>query len=565
MQHDDSASADQGKLALDPVTFEVIRNALVNATEEMAITVRRAAYSTNIKTRADFSCAFFDTKLRSVAQSFAQPAHLVSMYTIVPLTVREVGVEEMKAGDSYLVNDPHRGSSHLNDIAVISPVDVDGQRVGYVANMAHHVDVGGSAPASLGVSRELMQEGIILPPTRVARDGKLDPNVLNMILANIRSPRETGGDLRAQMSANVVGARRVTALVNQHSRATLGTFYDELIAYTDRWTEREIRKLPEGVYEADGYRDNDGTTDEPVYVKAKVTIADGHMRLDVSGSAEQRRAPLNCTRSMALSTVAFATRCLVDDRIPVNDGFLDHVHVDGPDGLICTAMPPAGVVGGWELGILLTDLIFKALHVPLPKLIPAATKGLIVNLGFGGHHPRRNEYYVYMETIAGGYGARPSKDGQDASQTHIQNTENAPIEEVELNYPIMISRYELIQDSCGAGRFRGGTGVRRDFNFPYAEATCTVLSDGTKFPPWGLDGGLEARPARFIFDPQGENRELPSKHTFDMPKGGTLRVETPGGGGFGDPKTRDREAIARDIRDGKVTESWARSCSEREG
>ena len=561
MQKDSDADVEERKLALDPVTFEVIRNALVNATEEMAITVRRAAYSTNIKTRADFSCAFFDTKLRSVAQSFAQPAHLVSMYTIVPLTVREVGVEEMKAGDTYLVNDPHRGSSHLNDIAVISPVDVDGQRVGYVANMAHHVDVGGSAPASLGISRELIQEGLILPPTRVARDGKIDPNVLNIILANIRSPRETGGDLRAQMSANVVGARRVTALVNQHTRATLATFYDELIAYTDRWTEREIRKLPEGVYEADGYRDSDGTNDEPVYVKARVTIADGHMRLDVSGSAEQRRAPLNCTRSMALSTVAFATRCLVDDRIPVNDGFLDHVHVDGPDGTICTAMPPAGVVGGWELGILLTDLIFKALHAPLPKLIPAATKGLIVNLGFGGHHPGRNEYYVYMETIAGGYGARPSKDGQDASQTHIQNTENAPIEEVELNYPIMISRYELIQDSCGAGRFRGGTGVRRDFSFPYAEATCTVLSDGTKFPPWGLDGGLEARPARFIFDPHGENRELPSKLTFDMPKGGTLRVETPGGGGFGDPKTRDPEAIARDIRDGKVTESWARSCS----
>ena len=560
----DVAGAQEPELAPDPVTFEVIRNALVNATEEMAITVRRAAYSTNIKTRADFSCAFFDTKLRSVAQSFAQPAHLVSMYTIVPLTVREVGIDEMKAGDTYLVNDPHRGSSHLNDIAVISPVDIDGYRVGYVANMAHHVDVGGSAPASLGVSRELIQEGIILPPTRVARDGKIDPNVLNMILANIRSPRETGGDLRAQMSANVVGARRITSLVNQHSRATLETFYDELIAYTDRWTEREIRKLPEGVYEADGYRDDDGTSDEPVYVKAKVTIADGHMRLDVSGSSEQRRAPLNCTRSMALSTVAFATRCLVDDRIPVNDGFLDHVHVDGPDGLICTAMPPAGVVGGWELCILLTDLIFKALHSPLPKLIPAASKGLIVNLGFGGHHPGRDEYYVYMETIAGGYGARPSMDGQDASQTHIQNTENAPIEEVELNYPIMISRYELIEDSCGAGRFRGGTGVRRDFTFPYAEAMCTILSDGTKFPPWGLDGGLEARPAHFIFDPNGENRELPSKHTFDMPKGGTLRVETPGGGGFGDPKTRDREAIARDIRDGKVTESWARSCADRE-
>ena len=556
-----AADDDEHQLALDPVTFEVIRNALRNTTEEMAITVRRAAYSTNIKTRADFSCAFFDTKLRSVAQSFAQPAHLVSMYTIVPLTVREVGAAEMKAGDTYLVNDPHRGSSHLNDIAVISPVDVDGHRVGYVANMAHHVDVGGSAPASLGVSRELMQEGIILPPTRVARDGEIDANVLNLILANLRGPRETGGDLRAQMSANVVGARRMASLVRQHSRQTLESFYDELIAYTDRWTDREIRKLPQGVFEAEGFRDDDGISDEPVHLRAKVIIADGHVRLDVGGSAAQRRAPLNCTRSMTLSTVAFTTRCLVDDRIPVNDGFLNHVHVDGPDELICTARPPAGVVGGWELCMLLTDLIFKALHPALPGRIPAASKGLVVNLGFGGHDPHRDEYYVYMETIAGGYGARPDKDGQDASQTHIQNTENAPIEEVELNYPILISRYELIEDSAGAGRFRGGAGVRRDFTFPYAAASCTILSDGRKFPPWGLEGGLEGRAAHFIFDPDGENKDLPSKHTFDMPRGCTLRVETPGGGGFGDPQARDPGAIERDIRDGKVSEAWARSCS----
>ena len=284
-------------------------------------------------------------------------------------------------------------------------------------------------------------------------EGKIDANVLNLILANIRAPRETNGDLRAQMSANVVGARRLGALFNRYSAAMLEEFYDELISYTERWTESEIRKLPEGVYEAEGFRDDDGFTDEPVRLKARVTIRDGHVHLDVSGSSVQRPSPMNCTRSMALCTVAFVTRCLVDDRVPVNDGFLNRIHLDGPDGLVCTAMRPAAVVGGWELAARLAEVVLLALHPALPKRIPAAGKGLIVNIGFGGVDPRTKEYYCYMETIAGGNGARPTKDGPDAVQTNLQNTENAPIEEVELNYPILITRYELIRDSCGSGPF----------------------------------------------------------------------------------------------------------------
>ena len=218
--------------AMDPVTFEVIRNALINATEEMAVTIRRAAFSTNIKTRADFSCAFFDSELRCVAQSFAQPSHLVAMSVIAPNAIREFGPERMQPGDAILVNDPHRGASHLNDITVLSPVEVGGKRLGYVANMAHHVDVGGSQPASLGVSREICQEGVILPGTRLATAGVIDENVLKLILANLRAPRETNGDIRAQMSANVIGARRLAALCERYSPEVVMRFCDELIAYT---------------------------------------------------------------------------------------------------------------------------------------------------------------------------------------------------------------------------------------------------------------------------------------------------------------------------------------------
>ena len=538
---------------MDPVTFEVIRNAVVNLTEEMAVTVRRAAFSTNIKTRADFSCAFFDAKLRCVAQSFAQPAHLVAMSTITPVSIREFGADNLDAGDAIVVNDPHRGASHLNDVTIISPVEIDGERIGYVANMAHHVDVGGSSPASLGVNKELCQEGIILPPTRIARRGTIDDNILKLILANLRAPRETNGDLRAQMSANVVGTRRMTTLHQKYSATVLREFFDELINYTDRWTERAFRSLPEGTYETEGYRDDDGFSDEPVLLKVKVTIKDGHVHLDPSGSSAQRLSPINCVRPMAKCAIAFVARCLVDDGIPVNDGFLNRIHVDGPDGLVCTALRPAAVVGGWELVSRMTELIFRSLHPVLPNQIPAAGKGCIVNIGFGGPDPRRGEYYCYMETIGGGNGARPTKDGPDGVQTNLKNTENAPIEEIELHYPIRIKRYELITDSCGAGRYRGGMAIRRDFEFPYAECSWTVLSDGRKFAPWGLMGGADGSCARFIFDPEGEHRDLPSKCTIEVPKGGCVRVETPGAGGFGDPRERDKNAVQRDLRDGKIS------------
>lgn len=544
--------------AMDPVAFEVIRNAFLNVTEEMALTVRRAAYSTNIKTRADFSCAFFDRELRCIAQSFAQPPHLVSMASVVPNAIREFGAENLAPGDALLVNDPHRGSSHLNDIGCISPVFAAGELVGYVGNLAHHVDVGGSSPASLGVNRELFQEGLIIPPTRVARGGEIDRNVFRLILSNIRAPRETNGDLRAQMSANFVGAQRIAKLFETWSGPTLATFFDELIAYTERWTIEEIAALPQGSFEVEGFRDDDGFSDEPIRLRLKVTIGDGMMTLDPTGSDAQRASPINCTRSMATCCLAFVARCLMSRGLPVNSGFLGRLRTIGPDGLVCTAVRPAAVVGGWEMGQRIAELIWRALHPAMPDRVPAAGKGLIVNLGFGGQDPKRGEYYCYMETIAGGNGARPTKDGPDAVQTTLHNTENAPVEEVELNYPMRIRRYELIEDSSGAGRFRGGSGVRRDFEFPYAPCTFTVLSDGRKFPPWGLSGGHDARPARFVLDPDGEAVDLPSKVTVEVPRGGVVRVETPGGGGFGSPLERDADLVAKDLVDGKISARFAR-------
>jgi len=523
--------------AMDPVTFEVTRNALVNVTEEMALTIRRAAYSTNIKTRADFSCAFFDNKLRCAAQSFAQTAHLVSMATIAPAAIREYGPERFKPGDALLVNDPHRGASHINDITCLSPVFVEGQRVGYLANMAHHVDVGGSSPASLGVNRELFQEGIILPPTRIAVGDEIDDNVHKLILSNFSAPRETNSDLRAQLSANVVGVRRMNDMIARYGQAPFERFCDELIAYTERWTERDLAKLPQVTWEAEAFRDDDGFTDEPIRLKARVTLHNGRMTLDLTDSSGQRGSPINCTRTMSACALAFVARSLVSSGAPVNTGFLSRLSVTGPDGMVCTAVRPAAVGGGWETGQKIAELIWLALHPAMPDRVPASGKALIVNIGFGG-------------------GARPREDGPIAVQTNLDNTENAPIEEVEMNYPIRIARYEIIRDSGGAGRHRGGLGVRRDFEFPYGEIAFTVMTDGRKFAPWGLGGG-DGACARYVLDPEGEAREMPSKVTVTIRKGGRVSVRTPGGGGFGPAAQRDPAALAADIERGYVSAAAA--------
>jgi N-methylhydantoinase B len=544
---------------LDPVTFEVLRNAVINATEEMALTIRRAAYSTNIKTRADFSCAFFDTDLRCIAQSFAQPSHLVAMATIAPASIREYGPDRFRPGDAILVNDPHRGSSHLNDITCVAPVHFEGRCIGYLANMAHHVDVGGSSPASLGLNRELFQEGIIIPPTRVAQGGEIDENVVNLLLSNVRAPRETGGDLRAQLSANFVGAARIVALAGRYGAEVMRRFFDELISHTQRWAARDLAALPSGTWEAEACRDDDGFSDEPVRLKARVTIADGRMILDMTGSAPQLASPLNCTRTMTACALAFVARCLVSPTLSINSGFLSRLEVVGPDGLCCTALRPAPVVGGWEMAQKIAELIWLALHPALPQRVPASGKALIVNLGFGGMDPVRNEYFCYMETIAGGGGARPDRDGATAVQTNLHNTENAPIEEVEMNYPIRIAYYGLVPGSGGTGRFRGGLGVRRDFEFPFAPCSFTVFSDGRRFAPWGLDGGGPGACARYVLDPGGEARELPSKCTITVPKGGRVSVQTPGGGGFGDPRLRAPAASATDARNGYVLDAPGRS------
>ena len=543
---------------IDPIRFEVIRNALVEATEEMASALRRSAYSTNIKTRHDFSCAIFDLNKRTVAQSFSQPNHLGSLVETVPRALDTYGPERLGEGDGILVNFPYGGGVHLNDIALISPIFYDGHVVGYVASLAHHVDVGGGAPASIGAFREIYQEGVIIPPVKFMVEGQINRDVFDLVLAQVRAKRETAGDFRAQIAANNTGIRRMTALLDRMGVDTVERYVNELIEYTNRRTQAELAKLPKGVFASEGYLDSDGYTKDPVSLVVRVTIDDDGLLFDFTGSDRQRRAPVNSTYAQTHSGVAFVLKCLIDPDVPVNAGFYRNVRMVAPQGTVVNCTEPYPVVGGWETQIRLTDVIFKALAQAIPEKVPAGTEAMICHSGFGGSDPYRNETYCFLETIAGGYGGRASKDGPDAVQPHGKNTANAPVEETELNYPVRITRYELVENSDGPGRYRGGLGLRRDYFFPDHEASFTILADRERWGPHGLFGGLPGERAHYVLNPDSDATELGSKVTVQLKENDVVSYRTCGGGGYGPPEDRDPSDVLWDVRNGKVSLERAR-------
>ena len=334
--------------AADPIELEVIRGALSSVTEEMAVVLRRSAYSTNVKTGQDFSCAFFDRELKTIAQAFTQPVHLGSFAEHVPKAIDRYGADRLGPGDMILSNNPFGGGVHLNDITLIGTVYADDVLVGYTACLAHHVDVGGGPPASVGAFREIFQEGVIIPAVKLVDRGVIVDDVFRLVMAQIRSQRETAGDFRAQVSANLAGEKRLRELVARYGRAQLEHYQDAIIDYTDRRTAAAIDMLPSGTYRAEGFLDSDGFTDEPVHLEVHVTVDSKGIVFDLTGCDPQRPAPVNSTFAQTFSACAYALRALIDDDIPVNDGFYRHVTVVAPEGSVVNAVHPAPVVGGWE-------------------------------------------------------------------------------------------------------------------------------------------------------------------------------------------------------------------------
>jgi N-methylhydantoinase B len=462
-------------------------------------------------------------------------------------------LENLQPGDMLVTNDPYGGGVHLNDVTVIAPVWYQGQVLGYLANLVHHVDVGGGAPASIGAFQEVYQEGIIIPVVKLVAGGEIVDDVFRLMLAQMRSKRITAGDFRAQIAANVTGQRRLHELVERFNAEELTSYINAIIDYTRRRTQHEIDALPRGNFVADGYLDNDGFTDQRVHLCMSITIDDVGILFDLTGSDPLRRAPVNSTYAQTFSACAYALKCLIDQDVPVNQGFYDLVRVDAPLGTVVNSKAPAPVVGGWETNSRVTDIIFKALSEVLPEKTMAGTKAMMCQAGFGVLDPVSEEYYCFYEALAGGYGGRFSKDGPDAVQAHGQTTENAPVEEIEANYPVRITRYELIPDTGGPGKYRGGLGLRRDYQLPNHAATFTILADRDKEGPWGLFGGLSGSLASYILNPDAENRKLNSKSTVSLEPGDVISYRTCGGGGYGPAHERDPQLVLRDVREGKVS------------
>ena len=545
---------------IDPIQFEVIRSALTQVAEEMAAALRRSAYSTNVKTRQDFSCAFFDRNCRPISQAFTQPVHLGSFVELIPTSVRTYGIENLEPGDMLVVNNPFGGGSHLNDVTVFGPIHHNGELIGYVASLAHHVDVGGGAPASIGPFQEIFQEGVIIPPTKLVKRGNINDDVFKLLLAQIRSKRVTTGDFRAQVAANTVGARRLVDLIERYGLQEFDHYVEAVVKYTDRRTRAEISNIPDGVYTANSFLDFDGFSDDVVNLQVEIKVEGESVYFDFDGCDKQRRAPVNSTKAMTFAACAYALRALMAPDMPVNDGFYRHIKMNAEPGTVVHAVHPAPVVGGWETQVRVNDMLFRAFSSGLPEKVASSTKAMMAQAGFGIIDRETGEYHCNYEALAGGYGARATSDGPDAVQQHGQNTENAPVEEVESHFPMRVSRLSLIENSEGPGKYRGGLGMRRDYHFPDDPATFTVLSDRDIKGPQGIFGGLEGRKAYYILNPDSPNEdsnELSSKCVVELKPGDTVSFQTPGGGGYGSPLERDIKAVLKDVISGKISSKRA--------
>jgi N-methylhydantoinase B len=495
--------------------------------------------------------------MEMVAQTAHQIGHLGAFPNILRQTMREHRKEDLKPGDMIIVNDPYRGGTHLPDIIVISPVFYQSRLWGFVANLAHHSDVGGMTPGSVpGNSTEIFQEGIRIPSVMLLREGVLQKDILKMILANVRTPEERKGDLYAQIAANNMGVRRILELTEKYGFDELLFYAEESIDYAERRMRAEIEQIPDGVYEGVDYLDDDGITDEPVKIAIIIKKRGSDIEFDLSGTSPQRAGPTNCTFYMALSLIMYTLRCLTDPDIHQSEGCYRPVKMTIPGGRALSCRFPAAVAGGWEISRRGIDAVCRALLQPMPERVPAGSNGAMNQVTFGGKRVDSERRFAYYETNGGGFGARPDKDGMDGVHS-VSNTKNTPIEELELNYPIIMRKYALRENSEGAGKFRGGLGITREFEF-LTDATFATVSDRHKFRPWGIAGGGEAQRTEFYLISGDEKELLRTKTVGKAKRGDVLSIQTAGGGGYGDPKERPERNVKEDIEDGKISLERAR-------
>jgi N-methylhydantoinase B len=552
----------------DPIELEVFKNLYHSIAEEMGAALRRTSFSPNIKERRDYSCAVFDSEGRVIAMGDHMPVHLGSMPMSVAAAVEDC---ELEPGDVVMLNDPFRGGTHLPDITLVMPVYVTSAKSGgrgrppyttpdfYVASRAHHADVGGTYPGSMGPCREIYQEGFRIPPVKIMRGGKLVADVLALLLSNVRTPEEREGDLGAQIAACQTGAQRLRELCARYGIARAKNAAADLLVYSEEMMRAFLRTIPPGRYKAEDFLDDDGVEDKPVHIAVTIQVAaakkspvetglaaspsasrrqPAHVTIDFAGSDPQVQGAINAVEAITYSACFYVFRCLLREDVPATSGLMHPIRVIAPSGTVVNAKPPAAVAGGnVETSQRIVDVLLKALAQAIPDRIPAAAAGTMNNLTLGGIDPRSGEPFAYYETIAGGMGARPTKDGVSGVHTHMTNSLNTPAEALEYAYPIRLRQYSLRSKSGGAGLHTGGDGIVREIEV-LTDAQVTLLADRRSRGPYGLAGGSDGAPGRtLIIRGDGSAEELPGKISVRLRSGERVRIESPGGGGWGRSST----------------------------
>lgn len=553
------------KYKKDPITTEVVGNAFQSIAEEMGVALVRSAYSTNIKERRDCSCAVFTSDGGLIALAEHIPIHLGSMQGLMTKVNQNRDSWKLNPGDVIIANDPYEGGgSHLPDIALVKPVFFQDALVAFVSNIAHWSDVGGRSPGvgTAGDSTEILQEGVRIPPIHIVSEGQLRNDLLDLLLLNMRDRHERLGDFQAQIAALQLGELRLHELYEHYGITTIANSIAELHAYSESRLQTELRKIPNGIYHFTDQMDDDGVSNEPLDIRVSILISQGEkptITFDFTGTSAQAAGGINMAWPALLATVFYSVKAIVGPDIPLNEGFQRPIQINAPEGSLVNAKAPAPVGGRTDTCQRVVDAILGAMSQVVPERVVAASNGATTAIIFGGTEALSGRDFVYVEALGGGMGARASKDGMDGVQVHITNTSNLPIEAMEMEYPLRVLCYELLSDSGGHGKYRGGLSIRKDIQ-ALKPVLFSAHSDRHRIPPWGLKGGLPGRCGRFLLNPNTpDEKTIPSKISdILVGEGEVISIRTAGGGGFGSPLERDPELVAYDYLQGKVSFQEAR-------
>ena len=542
---------------IDPVSLEVVGNYLVSAVREMNTTLRRTSYSTILRESMDCSTALFDPVGQMIGQADHVPSHQGSLAKAARMVAEDIPLDPE---DVIILNHPYQGGTHHPDIMIFKPVFHDGHLVAIASALGHHIDVGGRSPGSISTdARDVFEEGLMIPPMKLYRRGVLVPEILKMIEANIRVPEKTLGDIRAEISAVTVGERRYIELVERYGREELAEIVAGVLDYSEALMREDLAKLPNGSYSAEGFLDSDGIDDEPVRVFVTVTLDDGNVTVDFTGSNSQVRGPFNCSHSSVYSAVYAAIRYMANPIIRQNEGCYRPIEIIRPEGTIVNPMKPAPISGRFTTLERIADTIVLALNQARGEDQVGSGVACVCSFAANGTYPDSNRRFVCFEIFGGGWGATMRGDGLDASFGLMANCYDTPIEAVELEYPLRVESYNLIPDSGGAGLNRGGMGFYRNERYLHGEGYFTNRSETSKFPPKGVMGGRPGKPSRQrLVRADGTVEALPSKITnLTIRAGDLIEMEMPGGGGYGDPTAREPERVLDDLLDGYISEAAA--------